>query len=526
VVQTQMDIENYKNYQIAEIYINNTDWPGNNMKVWRERTETAKWRWLTYDLDYGVGLVEYFKAEQDYRFNTLDFATSTNGPNWPNPPWSTLMLRKLLTNADFKNDFIQSFAHLLNTTFSPDSTTHLLNQVQDEIASEITRHTTKWKYTMQYDWTTNIARIRTFISYRDAYMRIHINTKFQLGGFSNLTLTNSDTLGGKVMFQSYDISKSTFKGKYFKTAPIKLSAKPNPGYVFAGWKGISSNQDITVVLTGDSVVQAVFIKDDTQTQKIVVNEINYKSSSTSDCGDWIELYNNGTESVQLKNWKLKDSVNTHQFILPDFDLAPGFFVILANDTVKFKSVFPAITNMIGEFSFGLSANGETVRLFNENGSLIDSIKFISSSPWPIEPNGTGATLALINPSLDNSVPESWKASFNLGTPGKQNDVFSDVKKEDFKPKTFYLCQNYPNPFNPSTIISYQLPEYGKVTLMVYDVLGNEIATLVNEEKPAGSYNYELGSATGGRNYEWSSGVYFYQLRAGSFLQTRKMIFLK
>ncbi|MDP3148840.1 MAG: CotH kinase family protein [Ignavibacteria bacterium] len=525
-VQSQMEVENFKNYQIAEIYINNTDWPGNNMKVWRERTETAKWRWLTYDLDYGVGLVEYFNAQQDYRFNTLDFATATNGPSWPNPPWSTLLLRKFLTNADFKNDFIQSFAHLLNTTFSPDSTTHLLNQVQDEIASEITRHTTKWKTTMQFDWTTNITRIRTFISYRDAYMRLHINTKFQLGGFSNLTLTNSDTLGGKVMLQSYDIPKSTFKGKYFRTAPIKLSAKPNPGYVFAGWKGISSNQDITVVLKGDSVVQAVFIKDDTQTQKIVVNEINYKSSSASDCGDWVELYNNGTESVQLKNWKLKDSVDTHEFILPDFDLAPESFVVLANDSTKFRSVFPDVTNMIGEFSFGLSANGETVRLFNENGSLIDSIKFISSSPWPIEPNGTGATLALINPGLNNSVPESWKASSNLGTPGKQNDVFSDVKREDFRPKTFELYQNYPNPFNPSTIISYQLPEYGKVTLTVYDVLGNEIATLVNEEKPAGNYNYELGSATGGRNYEWSSGVYFYQLRAGSFLQTRKMIFLK
>jgi len=522
VVQSQLDVENFKNYQIAEIYINNTDWPGNNMKVWRERTETAKWRWLTYDLDYGVGLVEYFKAEQDYKYNTLDFATSTNGPNWPNPPWSTLMLRKFLTNSGFKNDFIQSFAHLLNTTFSPDSTLQLLRKIQDEIAPEISRHTAKWKGTMQYDWVSNIARIRTFVSYRDAYMRFHINTKFQLGGFSNLTLTNSDTLGGKVTIQSYDIHKSSFTGKYFKTAPIKLSAKPNPGYVFAGWKGISANSEINIVLSGDSVVQAVFVKDDTQNQKIVVNEINYKSASALDCGDWIELYNRGTESVQLKNWRFKDSVDLHEYVLPEYTLEPESFIVLANDSTKFRSVFPNVTNIVGEFSFGLSAAGETVRLFNENGSLIDSVKYTSLSPWPVEPNGTGATLALINPTLDNSLAENWKASSSLGTPGKVNDVFSDVKNEEFKPKTFQLFQNYPNPFNPSTIISYHVPESGKVTLKIFDILGNEVATLVNDEMSAGSYNYELGI----KNYEWSSGVYFYQLRVGSFVQTRKMIFLK
>lgn len=521
-VQSQMDIENYKNYQIAEIYINNLDWPGNNMKIWRERTETAKWRWLTFDLDYGVGLVEYYNSQQDYRFNTLEFALESNGPGWPNPPWSTLMFRKLLTNNEFKNDFIQSFAHLLNTTFSPDSTIRLLAKIQDEIAPEISRHNAKWKGTMQFDWVSNIARIRTFVSYREAYMRFHINTKFQLGGFANLTLAVNDSSGGKVKLQSYNIPKASFTGKYFKTAPIKLLAVPNPGYVFAGWKGISTSSEINIVLSKDSVIQAVFVKEDTQNQKIVINEINYKSASTSDCGDWIELYNSGTENVQLKNWKFKDSVDIHEYLLPDYTLAPDSFVVLANDTVKFRSVFPNVTNMVGQFSFGLSASGETVRLFNENGTQIDSLNFTSAEPWPSEPSGTGATLALINPTLDNSLAENWKASLNLGTPGKVNDIFSSIKTDEFKPNTFILCQNYPNPFNPSTTIRFQLPESGKVSLKVFDILGNEVTTLLNGEMSAGSYNYEFEI----RNYELSSGVYFYQLRAGSFLQTKKMIFLK
>jgi photosystem II stability/assembly factor-like uncharacterized protein len=88
------------------------------------------------------------------------------------------------------------------------------------------------------------------------------------------------------------------------------------------------------------------------------------------------------------------------------------------------------------------------------------------------------------------------------------------------PVEFYLEQNYPNPFNPVTTIKYQIPESEKVTLNVYDVLGNEIARLVNEEKPAGSYEVEF-DASG-----LTSGIYFYQLRTGNFVETKKMILMK
>ncbi|OGU33252.1 MAG: hypothetical protein A2057_08620 [Ignavibacteria bacterium GWA2_35_9] len=94
------------------------------------------------------------------------------------------------------------------------------------------------------------------------------------------------------------------------------------------------------------------------------------------------------------------------------------------------------------------------------------------------------------------------------------------------PSDFTLFQNYPNPFNPSTTISYQIPSNNFVTLKVFDVLGNEVAVLVNEWKEAGNYNYEFRSATGGRNYELPSGVYFYQLKAGEFTATKKFILLK
>jgi hypothetical protein len=95
-----------------------------------------------------------------------------------------------------------------------------------------------------------------------------------------------------------------------------------------------------------------------------------------------------------------------------------------------------------------------------------------------------------------------------------------VEVEITSPSTFSLEQNYPNPFNPSTVISYQLPVSGDVILKVYDVLGNEAATLVNEEKPAGSYSVQFNATN------LAGGVYFYQLKAGSFVETKKMLMLK
>jgi hypothetical protein len=103
-----------------------------------------------------------------------------------------------------------------------------------------------------------------------------------------------------------------------------------------------------------------------------------------------------------------------------------------------------------------------------------------------------------------------------------------VDEEYAFPTEFTLEQNYPNPFNPSTMIRYEIPGQADnmlVVLKVYDVLGNEVATLVNEEKPAGSYEVEFNSR-GLIHQTLPSGIYFYQLKAGSFIETKKMILLK
>jgi len=96
---------------------------------------------------------------------------------------------------------------------------------------------------------------------------------------------------------------------------------------------------------------------------------------------------------------------------------------------------------------------------------------------------------------------------------------TNVKKNDIS-YSYFLEQNYPNPFNPSTSISYSIPKSSFVTLKIYDVLGREIITLVNENKPIGNYSVHFNGS------ELVSGVYFYRVTAGDFVQTKKLILLK
>jgi len=101
-------------------------------------------------------------------------------------------------------------------------------------------------------------------------------------------------------------------------------------------------------------------------------------------------------------------------------------------------------------------------------------------------------------------------------PVKVNDDNSNI------PTEYFLYQNYPNPFNPSTKIRFTIPELRFTILKIYDVLGNEIAILDNEEKPAGEYEVVFTI----NNLQLTSGVYFYQLRTASFVQTKKMLLIK
>jgi hypothetical protein len=155
-------------------------------------------------------------------------------------------------------------------------------------------------------------------------------------------------------------------------------------------------------------------------------------------------------------------------------------------------------------------------------------------------DGIDVTQSVENISLKMNLPDNINAvEVGMGETPEINFYFNtttNVNEGEILASSFALNQNYPNPFNPSTKIKFEVPDQSAVsgrnetrlvTLKVYDVLGNEIATLVNEEKQPGTYEVEFDiTSHSGKVRDLPSGIYFYQLQAGNYLETKKMVLIK
>ena len=175
---------------------------------------------------------------------------------------------------------------------------------------------------------------------------------------------------------------------------------------------------------------------------------------------------------------------------------------------------------IGPWQNGSSEDYATIK-YNSNGDPLWEQRYnaadLMDRPYSIVVDNSGNVYV-------TGISEASYTS-NGSVTIKYSQPPTDIDKSNYNlPEKFSLNQNYPNPFNPSTSIQYQISSISQVTLKVYDVLGNEIATLVNEEKQAGSYEVEFNTASSIKNP--ASGIYFYRLQAGNFVETRKMILLK
>ncbi len=526
-IKSIVDIDEYINYQIAEIYSANGDWPGANSKLWRPKTVDGKWRWMLYDLDFGFG----GNSIGQYYTNSLEAVTSTSGEDWPNPPWSTLLFRKMLENNDFKNEFIQRFAIHINTTFNESKVLNIIDSLKTIISSEIPRHKERWAKSISFGtWEGNVEIMREFARKRPEYIQQHIINKFNLSGMETLIIENNNMHGGKVILNNVEIIEQNYNVSLFKDVPIHLEAVPLPGFQFAGWQGVvsDSSKSISFNLNYLSKIVAVFKKDSLQSASIVINEINYNSSSSFDTDDWIELYNNSDSTVNISGWVLKDEKDDNSFTFPNgTKINEREYLVITKDSTRFTPLFTNKINIIGNFNFGLSGGGELISLSESEGSVIDSLTYNDKLPWPLDADGKGASLELIHPKYDNSLAESWRASENHGSPGKINTVYTDVNESgnSLKLTEFSLEQNYPNPFNPSTIIRYSLPvnvnrESEVVSLIIYNVLGQKVATLVNQKHRGGNYEAKFNAI------DLPSGVYIYKLQSGVLTSSKKMILLR
>ncbi|MGB7606066.1 MAG: CotH kinase family protein [Lutisporaceae bacterium] len=263
-LKTLIDIDNYIEYNVVQIYCDNSDWPGNNVRVWRKRTQSYKpnapygsdgrWRWMVFDLDHGFGL---FDGEKAASSNSLVRATDTDGRSWPNPPWSTLLLRTLLENSEFKNQFINTFADRLNTAFLPETVIEKVEAMEQIYYSDVENHIVRWNLhdNKIESWLEEVEVMKNFAVERPKYMRQYIAEYFDLSGTAAIRVEVSG--GGIVKVNSLNITHTptTWEGVYFKDIPITIEAVAEPGYVFAGWEGSNKTQEKTITIKPSQSIQ-------------------------------------------------------------------------------------------------------------------------------------------------------------------------------------------------------------------------------------------------------------------------------
>ena len=472
-MSTMIDIDNFTDYNIAQIFFSNIDWPGNNRDFWRPKTQEGKWRWIVFDTDFGFGLESF----SNYDNNTLVFATTPNGPTSPpswntNYPYATLQLRKMLQNTTFRNDFVNRFADMLNTTFKSNHVVDKINTFEQQYMNVMPEHIDRWSKPATYnDWLANVEHLRVFAQNRPEYMRKFImeyfneveNLSQDITDTSTVTVIVSDSIMGYIKISTLRPTSYPWSGTYFHNVPVPLKAFAKPGYKFVEWTGTGiTSPSIEIDLLSDTSFTAVFEIDTTYVPHLVfINEFlaSNNSSITDEYGeydDWIELYNPNIDTVDIGGLYITDDLsipqkhqitaNTNATKIPPF----GYLLLWADGMPTQGPL---------HLNFKLSGTGEVIGIYDTTLTVIDSIVF-----------GVQSDNVSFGRFPDGN---SFWRFFGTPTPGATNSVLSinDCKTD----KTISI---FPNPVCGDFInLSNEVK-----SIQIYNYLGQIVYSLENAKK--------------------------------------------
>lgn len=168
--KSKIDLESFKNWWITETFFSNTD--TGNIKFYCEKSETGKWRWILFDMDWGMWPSTYHRNRIDRMLDPEGHGTGSM--------FSTVFARKLMENEEFKNDFIESYAWHLNNTFTPERMNGILDRMADEIRTEIPKNYDRWGELRPTSWEKNINRLKELLAERVELSKKHLKATFKL----------------------------------------------------------------------------------------------------------------------------------------------------------------------------------------------------------------------------------------------------------------------------------------------------------------------------------------------------------
>ena len=248
-IADQVDVDNYMNYMQAEMFLNNSDWPHNNMKKWRVASQKTKWKWFMYDTDFGFGVS--YNTQNGNVFSYVTNANGTSGMGGFNfgdfggmggmggqqqatggsISAHTILMIRLLENESFKNAFINRFSVLLSMNFSADRLLKRINELQSQVEPEMARDQEFWGYNAS-SMSNNLQTIKSYAQSRQAAIREQMESYFTLGSTAEMTLTAQGS--GKILVDGLPLDQSSMTLIFYTGVPVTLTAQGESG-VFTGW---------------------------------------------------------------------------------------------------------------------------------------------------------------------------------------------------------------------------------------------------------------------------------------------------
>ena len=507
-MKNKMDIDNFIDYQIAEIFMNNYDWPDNNIKYWKSKRSGSKWRWMLYDLDYSFG---QFGADHDM----LDQATAAGGTKWPNSDKSTFLLRTLLLNNDFKNQFISRFDALLNSVFTTENVSKQILKYKDMLINDVPEQVNRWHYPPSLQlWKSFIDnKLLDFSKERPDSMRYFLREKFNLNPTANVTIHISEMNTGNITVNGVPCAfvNKIYTGKFFQGLPIILRATPAQGCKFVNWVGIQGGDSVVIYPDKDMDITAVF-KKETAITGLYINEFcasnsNTKADEFNEYDDWIELYNNSNERIDLGGLYITDNLKEKcKWQIPLTDkvtttIEPKEFKIIWADEQTTQE--PLHVNI------KLSAGGEQIGLFQVIGTdtlVVDSLSFgnqTQDKTFGRYPDGANNLMLLTKP-----------------TPGTSN--FYDAVNNFYSSSYIKIS---PNPVNSFLFISYNLTENSLLNISIYNIQGSLIKNVCNKFTNKGQQTL-IWDLNDNNNCRVAEGVYFVRFFDEKINLIKKIIIVK
>ncbi|MEL0027027.1 MAG: CotH kinase family protein, partial [Schleiferiaceae bacterium] len=365
VFSSRFDLDNYLDYFIFQTYIQNRDWMGidwgiNNVKLWRQDTAGATWRYMMYDTDFGFALY----GGSIYH----NYINRARNPDYPNQ--HSQIFNHALNNADFRCRFVNRYDDLINTTFQTDVFDAVVDELKTELAPAIPDHIAQWSnqmgpYSYTY-WLNSVNGLKTYNSTRIPTARQHINQSFNLQGQKLVELAASPTNSGHIKVNSI-LPPLPWDGVYHGGCPITTEAIPSFGYLFSHW----TSDDTNYQNAQDATIQ-VALSDNTSLTAHFQPCEELISATILEAGNQLHPQVSEEVNIYAYEWRLNGALVSEDSVL--YNPVDGDYTLV----VRFDSC------EISSEAFGISRGDYELLLFPNPAVDVLRVQFVLGEQQPLE----------------------------------------------------------------------------------------------------------------------------------------------